>query len=129
MIQKGAALLLTLIGVIWLVSSIFGKGNGIDEARGARDNDNRLGKRRGFILALQLVSIEELEILLIMIPLFLTSHAIEAIIAASVGILLSLSTAVLFRKWFSKLVEGKLRLLKIASGLFLIVLGMVLLAA
>jgi hypothetical protein len=36
---------------------------------------------------------------------------------------------VLFRKWFSKLVEGRLRVLKVVSGIFLMALGFVLLVA
>src|SRR5437879_594050 len=68
-IQKGTAILLTLIGAIWLLTSIFGRGNDMVEAR-EMVLDNFSGKRGGFILALQLVSVEELEILLIMVPLF-----------------------------------------------------------
>ena len=117
LIQKGSAVLLGLIGTFWLGRSILGGENEIEEAKALKGN---------FVMALQLVSIEELEILLIMVPLILTSHALEATTAASIGIILSLSLAALLRTPFSKFVEGKMRVLKVASGLFLVVLGVVL---
>ena len=116
-IQKGAAVLLAVIGVFWLVTSILGKEDEIEEVRSRKGN---------LSVALQLVSIEELEIVLIVIPLVLSSHALEAGIAASIGVLLSVLLAAVLRGPFSKFVEGRLRQLKVASGAFLILLGLVL---
>ena len=81
---------------------------------------------RNFLIAFQLVSIEELEILPIIIPLVVASHALEASLAASIGVLASPTTAALLRRSFEKLVAGKLQYLKLASGTFLIGLGLVL---
>ena len=78
------------------------------------------------MLALQLVSIEELEILLILVPLIILSHIIEASLAAVTGVALSVSTALMVRKNFEKVVAGKLKYLKIISGLFLLALAVVL---
>ena len=61
-----------------------------------------------------------------MIPLVVASHTVEASVAATVGIMASLSTALLFRRNFEKFVAGKLRYLKIASGVFLTGLGVIL---
>ena len=117
LIHKGSAVLLGLIGAFWLARTVFRRENEVEEAK-ARKGD--------FVAALQLVSIEELEILLIVVPLILASHAMEASFAASIGVLLSVSTAALLRKPFSRFVEGRMGTLKIASGLFLILLGIVL---
>ncbi len=117
LIQKGAAVLLGGIGAFWLGRSVFGGENEFEEARSLVGN---------FPMALQLVSIEELEIVLIVVPLVLASHALEATSAAAVGILVSVSLAALLRKPFSRFVEGRMRTLKVASGLFLILLGIVL---
>ncbi len=79
-----------------------------------------------FLVALQLVSVEELEIFLILVPLILASHALEATSAAAIGIVASVSLAAFLKKDFEKFVVGRLRLLKVVSGLFLIALGVVL---
>jgi len=116
-IQKGAAVLLGLVGAFWLGRSALGGEDEIVEARA------RVGN---LFLALQLVSIEELEVLLVMVPLILASHALEATIAASVGGIISLTSAGLLRRPFSRFVEGRMRVLKLASGTFLIILGIIL---
>ena len=79
-----------------------------------------------FLVALQLVFIEELEVFLILIPLILASHALEAVSAAAIGISVSVSLAVILRKSFERFVVGKMRYLKVVSGFFLIGLGIVL---
>lgn len=79
-----------------------------------------------FAVVLQLVTIEELEILLILIPLVIASHALEASLAAVIGVIVSLSAALLLRGSFEKRMAGRMRLLKIASGIFLIGLAIVL---
>ena len=125
LIQKGAAVLLGGIGVFWLGRSALegGDGNEVEQARKTKAGQVNSSN---FVLALQLVSIEELEILLIVVPLILASHVLEAAISSSMGVLLSVSIAALLRKRFSRFVEGRLRILKIASGLFLIALGIIL---
>jgi uncharacterized membrane protein len=123
LIQKGAALLLGGIGVFWLSRSALKPED--YEVEEATEKAGRVN-RSNFIVALQLVSVEELEILLIVVPLILASHVLEATIAASMGILISVSMAALLRKRFSRFVEGRMQILKISSGLFLIALGIVL---
>lgn len=108
---------MSIIGVFWLSRSIHVRQDELREASASEAN---------FTSALQLVSIEELEILLVMVPLVLASHTLEAASAASCGVLLSVSLAALLRKPFSKFVEGRMRILKLASGMFLIILGIVL---
>jgi hypothetical protein len=54
------------------------------------------------------------------------SHGLEASLAAAIGVMVGLTTAALLRKSFEKLVAAKLAYLKIASGAFLIGLGIVL---
>lgn len=124
-VTKASAILLGIIGLFWLVSSASGKTDSeVEEAREAGLlRRSQLGK---FFIAFQLVVVEELEILLIMIPLVVAAHALEAILAATVGVVLSLSTALALRKNFEKLVAGKLRYLKLASGSFLVILAIVL---
>ena len=126
-VTQGSAILLGLIGLFWLASSIQeiirNKGGEVEEMRKGTRAKSEV---RNFLIAFQLVSIEELEILLIIIPLVVASHALEASLAASIGVLASLTTAALLRRSFEKLVAGKLRYLKLASGTFLIGLGLVL---
>ena len=126
-VTQGSAILLGLIGLFWLASSIQeivrNEGGEVEEMR---NGTRARSEVRNFLIAFQLVSIEELEILLIIIPLVVASHALEASLAASIGVLASLTTAALLRRSFEKLVEGKLRYLKLASGTFLIGLGLVL---
>ena len=127
-VTKVSAILLGLIGLFWLASSIIEmvrkEVGELEEIRKMRRNV-RSGVRN-FLIAFQLVSVEELEILLIIIPLVVASHALEASLAAGIGILASLTTAALLRRSFKRLVAGKLRYLKIASGAFLIGLGIIL---
>jgi uncharacterized membrane protein len=126
-VTRGSAILLGLIGLFWLVSStleILHKAGGELEEVG-RVKQIKPGVKN-FLIAFQLVSIEELEILLIIIPLVVASHALEASLAAAIGVLASLTTAALLRKSFERLVAGKLRYLKLASGAFLIGLGLIL---
>ncbi len=126
-VTRGSAILLGVIGLLWLTTSIreilHRVGGELDEARSATPAKSEV---RNFLMAFQLVSIEELEILLIIIPLVIASHGLEASLAAAIGVLASLATAAVLRKRFEKLVAGKLRYLKIASGAFLIGLGIVL---
>ena len=71
-----------------------------------------------------MVFIEELEIVLILIPLILASHALEAVsAAAAIGITASVSLAVSLRKGFERFVVGRMRYLKVPSGIFLIRVG------
>jgi uncharacterized membrane protein len=127
LVTKGSAILLGLIGLFWLVSSIQEivrrAGGELEEIRKIRRAKSEV---RNFLIAFQLVSIEELEILLIIIPLVVASHGLEASLAATIGVLASLTTAALLRRSFEKLVAGKLRYLKLASGTFLIGLGLIL---
>jgi uncharacterized membrane protein len=127
LVTKGSAILLGLIGLFWLVSSIQEivrrAGGELEEIRKIRRAKSEV---RNFLIAFQLVSIEELEILLIIIPLVIASHGFEASLAATIGVLASLTTAALLRRSFERLVAGKLRYLKLASGTFLIGLGLIL---
>jgi uncharacterized membrane protein len=126
-VTKGSAILLGMIGLFWLVSSIQEivrrAGGELEEIKKVRRAKSEV---RNFLIAFQLVSIEELEILLIIIPLVVASHGLEASLAAAIGVLASLTTAALLRRSFEKLVAGKLRYLKLASGTFLIGLGLIL---
>jgi uncharacterized membrane protein len=126
-VTRGSAILLGVIGLFWLVSSIQEivrrAGGELEEIRNVRRAKSDV---RNFLIAFQLVSIEELEILLIIIPLVVASHGLEASLAATIGVLASLTTAALLRRSFEKLVAGKLRYLKLASGTFLIGLGLIL---
>jgi len=128
LVTKLSAILIGLIGSFWLATSIIGsvrKEQGeLEEAR----RKSRVGASgtRNFLVALELVSIEELEILLIIIPLVVASHAVEASLAAGIGVIASLTAAALLRRTFERLVAGKLRYLKVASGAFLIGLGVIL---
>ncbi len=124
LVTKSAAVLLGAIGIFWLGSSILGKRveSQVDEIRKRRE-----GRRsNSFLITLQLVSVEELEILLVLIPLVIASHTLEASAAAAVGIAASASLGLLIRKDFERFVLGKLRYLKIISGVFLAALGVVL---
>jgi uncharacterized membrane protein len=127
LVTKSSAILLGLIGLFWLISSIQEivrrAGGELEEIRKVRPAKSEV---RNFLIAFQLVSIEELEILLIIIPLVVALHGLEASVAATIGVLASLTTAGLLRRSFEKLVTGKLRYLKLASGAFLIGLGLVL---
>lgn len=128
-VSRGSAILLGVIGLFWLTSSLNeiykGKQSGeLDEIE--RMSPKGKSELRDFLVAFQLVSIEELEILLIIIPLVVSSHVLEASIAASIGIVASLSAAWLLRKGFERLVAGKLAYLKVVSGVFLVGLGVVL---
>jgi uncharacterized membrane protein len=122
LISKGAAVLLAIIGAVWLGTSILSRRgeSEVDELR------QKSGTRMTFLVALQLVFIEELEVFLILIPLILASHALEAVSAAAIGISVSVSLAVILRKSFERFVVGKMRYLKVVSGFFLIGLGIVL---
>jgi uncharacterized membrane protein len=127
-VTKGSAILLGLIGLFWLVSSILGivgRTAGL-ELEEIRKSTLAKSEVRNFLIAFQLVSIEELEILLIIIPLVVASHGLEASLAATIGVLASLTTAALLRRSFERLVAGKLPYLKLASGAFLVGLGSVL---
>ena len=122
LISKGAAVLLGAIGAFWLGSSIINRV-------GASEADELWKKRGGkitFFVTLQLVSVEELEIFLILIPLILASHTLEATSAATIGMVASVSLAAYLRKDFERFVIGRMRYLKMISGSFLIVLGVVL---
>jgi uncharacterized membrane protein len=127
LVTKSSAILLGLIGLFWLISSIQEivrrAGGELEEISKVRLAKSEV---RNFLIAFQLVSIEELEILLIIIPLVVASHGLEASLAATIGVLASLTTAALLRRSFEKLVAGKLRYLKLASGTFLIGLGLIL---
>lgn len=128
LVTKISAILIGLIGLFWLGSSILSiarKEQGeLEEAK----KMSRIGisETRNFLVTLQLVSVEELEILLIIIPLVVASHALEASVAAVIGVLASVIAAALLRRSFERLVAEKIRYLKIASGAFLIGLGIVL---
>jgi uncharacterized membrane protein len=126
-VTKGSAILLGLIGLFWLASSlqeiVRRTGGELEEIRNVRRTKSKV---KNFFIAFQLVSIEELEILLIIIPLVIASHGLEASLAATIGILASLTTAALLRRSFERLVAGKLRYLKLASGTFLVGLGLIL---
>jgi uncharacterized membrane protein len=128
LVTKISAILIGLIGTFWLGSSILGilrkEDSEVDEAR--KMSRAGISGTRNFLVALELVSIEELEILLIIIPLVVASHGVEASLAAVIGVIASVSAAALLRRSFEKLVAGKLRYLKIASGTFLIGLGVIL---
>jgi uncharacterized membrane protein len=126
-VTRGSAILLGLIGLFWLVSSIQEivrrAGGELEEIRNVTRTKSEV---RNFLIAFQLVSIEELEILLIIIPLVVASHGLEASLAATIGVLASLTTATLLRRSFERFVAGKLRYLKLASGTFLTGLGLIL---
>ncbi len=125
-VTRGSAILLGLIGLFWLVSSILEilhRTPGELEEMG-KVQPTKSGVRN-FLIAFQLVSVEELEILLIIIPLIVASHGLEASLAAAIGVLASMMTAALLRKSFERIVAGKLRYLKLASGSFLIGLGLI----
>jgi uncharacterized membrane protein len=126
-VTRGSAILLSMIGLFWLVSSIWQiarkSGAELEEIGNVRRTKSEV---RNFLVAFQLVCIEELEILLIIIPLIIASHVLEASLSASIGVLTSLTMATLLRRNFERLVSGKLRYLKLASGAFLIGLGIVL---
>jgi uncharacterized membrane protein len=128
LVTKISSILIGLIGSFWLGSSILGivreEHGELEEARRMRQAGT--SGARNFLVTLELVSIEELEILLIIIPLVVASHAIEASLAGFMGIIASVIAAALLRRSFEKLVAGKLRYLKIASGAFLIGLGILL---
>jgi uncharacterized membrane protein len=130
LISKGAAVLLASVGLFWLTSSILSKRREPEEIEKLRKRPkNETAGRsnpRKFLLVLQLVTIEELEILLVLIPLVLSSYTVEASSAAIIGIVLSLSTAAWLRKRFEKFVSGRLRHLKILSGILLMTLGILL---
>jgi uncharacterized membrane protein len=121
LVTRVSGILIGLIGTFWLGTSILGivrKEQGeLEEAR----RKSRVGESgtRNFLVALQLVSIEELEILLIITPLVVASHAIEASLAAAIGVIASVTTASFLRRSFERLVAGKFRYLKVASGTFL----------
>ncbi len=123
LISKAAALLLTAIGIFWLTSSVIARR----EVSEAGEVGQRRRRKLTFLVALQLVSVEELEIFLILIPLILASYALEATSATAIGILASLSLALLLKRDFERFVVGRIRYLKIISGLFLIILGIILL--
>lgn len=128
LVTQISAILIGLIGLFWLGSSILSiarKEQGeLEEAK--RMSRTGISETKNFLVALQLVSIEELEILLIIIPLVVASHALEASVAAAIGVTASVTAAALLRRSFERLVAGKLRYLKIVSGVFLIGLGIVL---
>jgi uncharacterized membrane protein len=126
LIEQLSAGLLGVIGVFWLVSSILRRNKeseAVEEARKVQQKPKRGGM---FLIALQLELIEVLEVLLIIIPLVITSHVLEASSAGVVGIIVSITTAASLRKRFEKFVVGRLGQLKIISGLFLIALAFVL---
>jgi uncharacterized membrane protein len=122
LISKGAAILLAAVGLFWLISSILDGGG--ETKMG--ENKERRGTRANFIIVLQLVFIEELELFLILVPLILASHVFEAVSAAAIGVLASVSLAAFLRKGFERFVVGRMRYLKVVSGLFLVGLGLVL---
>jgi uncharacterized membrane protein len=122
LISKGAAILLAAVGLFWLISSILDGGG--ETKMG--ENKERRGTRANFIIVLQLVFIEELELFLILVPLVLASHVFEAVSAAAIGVLASVSLAAFLRKGFERFVVGRMRYLKVVSGLFLVGLGLVL---
>lgn len=124
LVTKISAILLGLIGLFWIVTSLLGRESEVEEAKAKQAKPRT--QFRSFLVVLQLVIIEELEILLIVIPLVVASHELEASLAAATGILISLSIALFLRKNFEKMIAGKLRYLKLASGTFLLVLALVL---
>ena len=81
LVTKISASLIGLIGFFWLGSSILSiarKEQGELEVAKKMSRTGISGTRN-FLVTLQLVSIEELEILLIIIPLVVASHALEAL--------------------------------------------------
>jgi uncharacterized membrane protein len=126
-VSRASAGLLVLIGLFWLLSSVRAIARKEDEMEElSRIKLDAKSGLRNFMVAFQLVSIEELEILLIVIPLLVSSHGLEAFLAAAIGIATSLTTALVLRRNFEKFVAGKLKYVKIVSGFFLIGLGIVL---
>lgn len=128
-VSRGSAILLGVIGFFWLTSSlneIRKRERSGELAEIERMRPKGKSELRNFLVAFQLVSIEELEILLIIVPLVISSHLLEASLAATIGIIASLSAAALLRKSFERLVAGRLTYLKVVSGVFLIGLGVVL---
>jgi uncharacterized membrane protein len=113
-VRKGAAVLLAVVGAFWLVG--VAAGDREEEWTGSSD----------LVSAVKFVAVEELEILLIIIPLVLASHVQEAVTAAAFGIVASAGSAFLLRKRFARLVRGRLRALKLFSGSLLIFMGAVL---
>jgi uncharacterized membrane protein len=121
LISKDAAVLLGGVGLAWLGSSILrGGGSGLDEHRKKRATKTK------FLIVLQLLFIEELEIFLILVPLILASRILEATSAAAIGLSVSVSLAAFLRKGFEKIIVGRTRYLKGISGLFLVGLALVL---
>jgi len=128
-VSRGSAILLGVIGLFWVTSSLneICKGEKSGELEETeRMRPKGMSELRNFLIAFQLVSIEELEIFLIVIPLVVSSHLLEASLAATIGIIASLSAAALLRSSFERLVADKLTYLKVVSGVFLIGLGVVL---
>ncbi|MDA4127874.1 MAG: hypothetical protein OK422_00180 [Thaumarchaeota archaeon] len=127
-ITKLSAILLGAIGIFWLGSSLFRPEDESVAEEARRNISDGKPKSRSFIVLLQLVSIEELEIFLIIVPLILASHSLEASTAATIGVVTSVSVAALLRKKLERFLAGKFRYLKMASGVFLLALGVVLLS-
>jgi uncharacterized membrane protein len=122
---KGAAILLIGVGIGWLGFSLLRKELEPEEVREARERVRR--GRRSLALATQLMVIEETEIVVILVPLALAGHSAEAIVAGIVAAAGALVVAMMLRRAFAKLVEGRFRLLKAISGSALVILGLVLL--
>ncbi len=124
LVQKGGALALVAIGVGWLAFALAGKESEVAEAREAERKAG--GSQRSLVLATQMMAVEEAELVVILIPVVLASHALEATVAAIVGVGVALVVASTLRRRFARLVEGRLRLLKGLSGTALLALGLIL---
>ena len=123
LVARVSAVILATIGLYWLISSLAGRKEESGEIEELQRRKNGKLRMTTFLPVLQLVTIEELEIFLILIPLIITLHALEALTAGTIGVVLSLSVALLLRKNFERYLAGRVRYLKIVSGAFLITLG------
>ncbi len=124
-VQRLGALVLLLVGGGWLVSSLLAQEGPPEEVREAEAHAKKGGRK--LVLATQLVAIEQVEIVAVLLPLGITGHGTEAVLAGGTAVGVALVVALTLRERFSKLVQGRFRLLKQVSGVALIVLGAVLL--
>jgi len=120
-LKLASAVLLASFGGYWLYESLMGDH---DLFQG-REVPNK--ERSNVKVVTQLVMVEELEVLLIVIPLIASSHATEAIISLIFAVGFSLSMAAAMRRKFESLLKSRIRHLKFASGVALLVMGLLVL--
>ncbi|MDG6933136.1 MAG: hypothetical protein JRN68_00385 [Nitrososphaerota archaeon] len=119
-IKIASAFLLVAIGIYWLIASLGGGYRIFDELNEVR---KKATSSRSLLLVTQLTMVEELEIMLIVLPLVLSYHAIEAGISTTFGIMFSLAVAALLRKRFERVLIRRFRYFKLVSGLTLLIMA------